>query len=646
MIGSGEKSCAPRRNGLRVAILAAGLALCAMGAREAAFACDPAGAACRPSSPKSPAKEAAKRKPVPGEVAGAHGPTGQTPPTDIAAPLAEAVPLSGQGDDGAIVRHTANGEPTAGNEQPQGPVTPDAEIAGAGPVPSAKKPQNSKRADAKKPKDAADVTPSHADEVETVASVQQAMPAEPAPRKRKQGSPAKPSPETVQDAEPGVPGVAGFRTDLEAMKPEAIKAIPAKGVPKTLSTVVLKAIYDSALIKASEGGAMDALASIGVAEANLYPQIEGRIGMGPSAVGDWQAPGSPGKPYFNTKKTYGAARADALLTGTQLLYDFGATRSNIAKNAAATEAQNWNVLTTVEDVAYRASDAYLKVLQARALMQLADDNLKTLQDVAALVVENQRNGNGTVADVKRVNGRLVEAGSTRADEELALKLASDQLRRLIRVDPGPLAPVPTLGRTLPSDEAKALAEGLKVSPRIRAYKASIESREAEIAYLKNGAKPKISADLTAGNKQYQAVNDKTSLDATAFLTLSYKFADGGLVSSQIEQARARVFQDEMRMRDESETMENELRQAYFTIKIARGKMESLAQGVDDNVKARALYREQFAGGKRSLLELLEVQNAYYVAKRTQIVNLFEEQRATFSVLRSLGKLAVTAIRSR
>lgn len=481
------------------------------------------------------------------------------------------------------------------------------------------------------------------------ATPPKAAPGKSKPKKAPAGAAKGPSPAEEGSApgvEPGVPGVAGFRTNLEAMKPQEIKAVPAKGVPQTLSAVVLKAIYDSALIKATEGGAMDALASIGVAEANLYPQIEGRLGVGPSVVGDWQAPGSPGAPYFNSKKTYGAGRADALLTGTQLVYDFGATRSNIAKSAAATESQNWNVLSTVEDVAYRASDAYLKVLQARAVLALTEENVKTLQEIASLVVENQRNGNGTVADVKRVNGRLVEARSTRADEELALQLASDQLRRLIRVDPGPLLPVPTLSKALPGDEAKALGEALKASPRIRAYKASIESREAEIAYLKNGAKPKLSADVTAGNKQYQAVNDKTSLDATAFLTLSYKFADGGLVSSQIEQARARVFQDEMRMRDESETMENELRQAYFTIKIARGKTQSLAQGVDDNFKARALYREQFAGGKRTLLELLEVQNAYFVAKRTQIVNMFEEQRATFTVLRSLGRLAVTAIRSR
>lgn len=444
---------------------------------------------------------------------------------------------------------------------------------------------------------------------------------------------------------PAADDVAGFRTDLEALKPEELKRTPRPGVPTTLSQAVLRAVSDNALIRASEGGAADALASIGVASSALYPQIDGEIAAGPAVTGDWTAPKSPGNPFYSGKQTYGAARGDVSLAGRQLIYDFGATRSNVAKSAAITESQNFLVLATVEDIAYRTSDSYLRVQQQRELVSLADENVRALQEIATLVTESQRNGNGTVADVKRANGRLVEAATIRSDEQLALKIATDQLRRMIRAVPGPLRTAPTLSRMIPLTETAALAEAVRTSPRLLTYRASIKSREAEIAYLRGSAKPRLSAVLSGSGRNYLAVNDKTQVDGSALLSLSYRFADGGLISSQVEQVKARMLQDEMRMRDETETIETDLRQQYFTVKISRDRMQSLAEGVDLNEKARTLYREQFGGGRRTLLELLEVQQAYYQARRSQIGNMFEERRAILQVLRAMGRLAVTVIRS-
>jgi outer membrane protein TolC len=59
--------------------------------------------------------------------------------------------------------------------------------------------------------------------------------------------------------------------------------------------------------------------------------------------------------------------------------------------------------------------------------------------------------------------------------------------------------------------------------------------------------------------------------------------------------------------------------------------------------ARALYNEQFSGGKRTLLELLDVQSAYYSAKYNSIVNATEVRLTTFNILRSLGRLGDSLI---
>ena len=53
-------------------------------------------------------------------------------------------------------------------------------------------------------------------------------------------------------------------------------------------------------------------------------------------------------------------------------------------------------------------------------------------------------------------------------------------------------------------------------------------------------------------------------------------------------------------------------------------------------KARDLYKEQFQGGKRTLFELLDIQTAAFNAERAAILNMFEERRAVYGVLSTLG----------
>ncbi len=477
--------------------------------------------------------------------------------------------------------------------------------------------------------------------------------AAPKKSKKQERSPTPPGPEPVVPPVETAPTLAalaaapteidGFKTNLDDMRNPALKRAPVKGTPKTLADAILTAISDNALIKAGEGTAAEALAAVGAASANLYPQLQGRVAAGPNGVSTWQAPRNSIPSYYSRKNTYGAVRGDLTLTGEQLIYDFGATKSGVAKAAAGLEAQNWSVLSSTDDIAFKTAGSYLKIIEERELLELASDNLVSLEEIANLVNENQKNGNGTVADVKRVNARVIDAGSTKADQEYALKLASDELRRLIQMDPGRLSPPPTLAKLVPPDETKAYSEALKANPKILSYRSSIEARMAEIRSIKQGTLPKVVAEVSASNKQYQAVNDKTDLDMSAMLAVRYKFLDGGYANSQIEAAQAKMFQDEMRMRDTRETIESDLRRDYFALKLARGKSASLAQGVDLNAKARSLYREQFQGGKRSLLELLEVQNAYYLSKRSQITNQFEERRANFSILRSMGRFAVAAL---
>ena len=99
----------------------------------------------------------------------------------------------------------------------------------------------------------------------------------------------------------------------------------------------------------------------------------------------------------------------------------------------------------------------------------------------------------------------------------------------------------------------------------------------------------------------------------------------------------------MRMRDNKDNLELDLRQALWTLDSTRGKSRALQEGLSDNREARWLYTEQFRGGKRTLLELLEVQSAFYQSSLAVVNNQFEQKRAVVQILRILGMLSKTTL---
>ena len=163
----------------------------------------------------------------------------------------------------------------------------------------------------------------------------------------------------------------------------------------------------------------------------------------------------------------------------------------------------------------------------------------------------------------------------------------------------------------------------------------MKAANLELEAKKASLKPQFLLQTDASLKAYASA-DWNNLDAQALVSMSYKLMDGGLAQGQLSQLLARIDQEEQHYVNDRDQAEADLRKFYTTIEAARSKTQSLQEGVEASAKARDLYTEQFSGGKRTLFELLDIQTAYFNAQRAAILNMFEERRAMYSVLQTLG----------
>ena len=460
---------------------------------------------------------------------------------------------------------------------------------------------------------------------------------------QKAAAPMKESPATTEMVAP-VPGStisSSLATKIEGTtKGETIPRQATTG-PLTLADTVRNAIRTSAQIGLATASRNETEAGVDLARAGYRPILDVSSASGQNSYGTLLT--TPTNSYFSRSNTTGSWRSDLKLTGSMMIYDFGAVDSDVMRAMSARDAALLRETAAAEEAAFTAAQLYVRVLQSRELLALADENLSALKSIAKLISSNVQDGNATQADIQRVDARVLDADSARADQQLELKSSTERFIRIVNLQPGVLRTPPTLDFALPPNVERGLEEAIKKNPLVIANAAVVAAARAEAAALKSTQSPRVTVDTAATSKTYRGATNKTEVDVTTMLSLSYRLADGGQGTAKADQASSRLLQAQIRDLDTREALEADIRQQFLQYLSAKAKRDGLLAGVKTSSNARELYKEQFIGGKRTLLELLEVQNAYYSARFNSIVNASELRLSTYAILRSTGRLSSTIL---
>jgi outer membrane protein, adhesin transport system len=428
--------------------------------------------------------------------------------------------------------------------------------------------------------------------------------------------------------------------DITAAVPAARNVLaPSVSGPSRRAVSLHDAVMQAALshpeIAAAGARVREARAGISIAESGLYPQGDVRVALGAAQSGN-----SGGKRVFDKSNPDGNARMDTTLSMKQLLYDFGATRLDTERATYVRDAEKLRLMDKIDDIVLKTAHAYLKILESRALLGLVDETITAHRRLAGIVQANQKEGNGTAADVNRVSSRLTDIQAIRSDVSLQMMGAEEQFMRLTRINPGALSAAPDLSGRLPASPAAAIAAMRANSPRLGALSLTARASEKEIESQRAGQMPKVQLEVDGDTKNYAALNrNRNEAEARAMIAVRYRFMDGGLATATEEQLSHRRESTLHMLRNEDEQTSADIRQAYRAVDSARRKERLVGEGVLTSRKVQELYLEQFKAGRRTVFELLDSQMSSFTVRRSEIESRFERQKAVFEILRNSGRLA-------
>lgn len=325
------------------------------------------------------------------------------------------------------------------------------------------------------------------------------------------------------------------------------------------------------------------------------------------------------------------------VVGELTLFDGYRRANTVYRNAARLDGAIFRLLDASETMALNAVEAYIDVLRHRELMEVANQNIARHRKIIRQVDDLVNAGRLPTSTGFEAEERLLAARMSRLEVQQALHNANSRYLAVIGKDPEGRMHVPFL-KNLPMNKREFVIRSVRNSFRLQQYELAVDERKFDVGISTADERPQLK--LQAGVRHGREVSGTTGSESDAFvgLRMDWEFYAGG------RDARRRALQYRT---SEAAAERDEVRREVFEM------AERTWHAFDANIERVVLldrrlaaarktseqYQQQFQGGQRSLLDVLDAERTYFNIRFERVSAQSSYTFSQYRLLASQGMLA-------
>jgi outer membrane protein len=327
----------------------------------------------------------------------------------------------------------------------------------------------------------------------------------------------------------------------------------------------------------------------------------------------------------------------------QLVSDFGRTSSLVASSRLQAQATAQTSQATRYDVLLQVNRAYFGVLNAQAVVKVAEETVSARQLLSDQVSELGRNLlrsqlDVSFAQVEVSQAKLLLIRALDAVEEalaqLGRALGSDQPANYqLSDEPMPAGP--------PKTADQLVAQALGNRPELAGLRFSRDAAYKFADAEKDLSRPTVSA-IAVGGFVHFINTPATSPIPTGYegvaANVSIPLFNGHLFSSRREAAAQRAMESDQRLRDEQQRIARDVRVAWAGANDAFQRIDVTAQFLRQAALAADLARGRYDLGLSSIVELTQAQLNLTQAEIENLNAKYDYQTANSALQYTIGLL--------
>lgn len=310
-----------------------------------------------------------------------------------------------------------------------------------------------------------------------------------------------------------------------------------------------------------------------------------------------------------------------------------------ATNAARDAAFN--------DTLLQVASTYLDLVFAQSQVAIADEAIRNAKELERLVESRVRAGTAPPADGLRAKAELAERQRQQFQAEEAVRVASAELVRLLRLDPAVILfpqegePAPLCLIEVDTPLPTLLAQGIASRPEMAEHQALVAATVERIRQEHwrpwfPTVQVGVSAGGFGGGQGSFSGNFGGRTDFDALMVWELRNLGFGNRALQRERASLHV-QAGLSAEQIRDTIASQIARAYYQVQFRQRQIEASRAQVKAAAEAVPLNFKGITGGDLRAIEGLQSVQTLAFARNQYLAALIDHNRAQFQLLRALGR---------
>ena len=333
--------------------------------------------------------------------------------------------------------------------------------------------------------------------------------------------------------------------------------------------------------------------------------------------------------------------SSARLSLSQSLY-YGSFESGLARAENTVSSQRAELKVTEQQVLLDVVVAYMDVVLARSVLDLAVSNVQRLLRQFEATQERFRVGELTRTDVAQARARHANAQAERVRAEGALFADAARFEEVVGAAPRDLA-LPAMPDRLPDDVRQARGIASEHHPAIaralateRAARNEVESRLGEFDPRVN-----LAAEYTHAWNDSAIVNRRD--DFLIELRLTVPLYQAGYASSRVREAAQIATWRRLQLDRTRREVEADMVRAWRTLEAARARIDAFGEEVAANTVALEGTEREAQVGERTVLDVLDAEQALFQSRVDRAQAERDAVVAGYTLQASTGRLTAAEL---
>jgi outer membrane protein len=329
------------------------------------------------------------------------------------------------------------------------------------------------------------------------------------------------------------------------------------------------------------------------------------------------------------------------------LYNFGKREGAVQAARETLDAANYNYKTTVDSIVLGVKQAYYGYLQARAIVQVREETVKSRDLLVRQARAFYEVGTRARIDVARAESNLYTAQADLIAAQNAMTVAWVTLKNALGLRELPERPlaeeaiVTTIPYTL--DQAREMAYASR--PELKSFEAQRRAQDQTIAAARRGHLPDLIFDASYGRRHVSnEVENGRRLNTfplqptwSVQLSLNVPIFDGFRTTYRVEETLRNYYVIKYQEEQQRQQVALDVEQAYLRLVELQERIkanESAAKAAKENLD---LATGRYQVGVGSIIEVTDAQTLYTDAQTTYIRALYDYKIADAQLIRAIGQ---------